>query len=62
MARVKEMCDLFHHVFDWSILFLFPLREGKKDKKKNTGNVLRPSGFLDGHLVVIQCAVGRAGW
>lgn len=56
------MCDLFHHVFDWSILFLFPLREGKKDKKKNTGNVLRPSGFLDGHLVVIQCAVGRAGW
>lgn len=34
MARVKEMCDLFHHVFDWSALFLFPLRERKKDKKK----------------------------
>lgn len=47
MARIKELCDLFHHVSYLSVLFLFLLRQLIERKKAeiNTGNGLRHSVF-----------------
>lgn len=60
MARVKELCDLFHHVFYLNELFLFllgQLIEGRK-AEINTDNVLRCSVFRGSPLPVSQCLLG----